>query len=187
MKIAGTLALPLIVVVLACDRTSVPPEAATPHVAASPAAAAAPITTDRRHYVFTEGPRGKELRVIATLHAPEDQPLYVVNCNGASSVTLQREVEGNWDYAWVVGMNACLSPPIVIPPGGEHTATIHVQEGAGDVVQPKGAPMLEPGTYRVVWTGVLTAYDENVRGFGPELPLEQRISAPITINPAPNR
>lgn len=56
-------------------------------------------------------------------------------------------------------MNACLSPPIVVPVGGK----------------------LESGTYRVVWTGVLTAFDSNVRGFGPELPLEQRVSAPITI------
>ena len=42
--------------------------------------------------------------------------------------------------------------------------------------------MIESGTYRVVWTGVLTAFDPKARGgWGPELPLEQRVSGPITI------
>ena len=41
--------------------------------------------------------------------------------------------------------------------------------------------MLESGTYRVVWTGVLTSFDSNKQGFGPELPIEERTSAPITI------
>jgi hypothetical protein len=36
-----------------------------------------------------------------------------------------------------------------------------------------------------VWTGVLTSFDADARGFGPELPLEQRVSAPITIEVPP--
>jgi hypothetical protein len=68
-----------------------------------------------------------------------------------------------------------------VPPGGEHTARIYVHENSGGVMDPRGARMIESGTYRVAWTGVLTAFDTTTRGFGPELPLEQRVSAPFTI------
>lgn len=66
-------------------------------------------------------------------------------------------------------------------PGAEHTASVYLHEHSGAVIQPERARMLESGTYRVVWTGVLTSFDVNSRGFGPELPIEQRVSAPITI------
>lgn len=118
---------------------------------------------------------------MATLHAPPNRPLYILNCNGASSTTLQRRDDEGWVWAWVISMNACLSPPIVVPAGGEHTARIYLHERSGAVIDPKRARMLESGTYRVVWTGVLTSFDPNTPGFGPELPLEERVSAPITI------
>lgn len=161
-----------------------PPEE-TPKSVKPPAAPAAPIRTDRSSYVLTNGPRGPEATIVATLRAPADRAVYIVNCNGASSTTLQRKTGETWEYAWAIAMNACLSPPIVVPPGGEHTARIYLHEHSGGVITPRGARMIESGTYRVVWTGVLTAFDPNARGFGPELPLEQRVSAPITIEVPP--
>ncbi|HEX6097721.1 MAG TPA: hypothetical protein VF432_15445 [Thermoanaerobaculia bacterium] len=151
----------------------------------TPAAPPAPIRTDRASYVLTNGPQGPEATIVATLRAPAAQTLYIVNCNGATGVTLQRKIGETWEYAWVITMNACLSPPIVVPPGGEHTARIYLHEHSGAVIQPRRARMIESGTYRVVWTGVLTAFDPNARGFGLELPLEQRVSAPITIQVPP--
>jgi RNA polymerase sigma factor for flagellar operon FliA len=71
-------------------------------------------------------------------------------------------------WSWVIAMNACLSPPIVVPPGGEHTASIYVHENSGGVLYPDRGRMVESGTYRLVWTGVLTAFDPNARGFGPQ-------------------
>ena len=65
------------------------------------------------------------------------------------------------------------------PPNGEHTARVYLHEHSGGVTDPERARMIESGTYRVIWTGVLTSFDAN--GRGPELPLEQRVSAPITI------
>ena len=50
---------------------------------------------------------------------------------------------------------------------------------------PQRERMIESGTYRVLWTGVLTSFDANTRGFGPELPLEQRVSAPFTVEVPP--
>ncbi len=67
-----------------------------------------------------------------------------------------------------------------MPPGGEHTARLYLHERAGAVPEPAGGRLVS-GTYRVVWTGVLTAFDSNKEGYGPELPMEQRVSAPFTI------
>jgi hypothetical protein len=181
------IALILIPLLAACTRSS---ESRTaPSVTEASATAEttsaeppAPIRTDRSAYVLTNGSQGLEATIVATLRAPTDQTLYILNCNGQSGVTLQRRNGETWEYAWVIAMNACMSAPIVVPPGGEHTGQIYLHERAGAVVEPKGARMLESGTYRVVWTGVLTAFDPKAPGFGgPELPLEQRVSAPFTL------
>jgi hypothetical protein len=164
--------------------TAAPARAPAPPPASTPAVPAAPIRTDRSSYVLTNGPQGPEATLVATLRAPADRTLYILNCNGASGLTLQRKKGEEWVYGWVVGMNACMSPPIVVPPGGEHTGRIYLHERAGAVPEPVGGK-LESGTYRVVWTGVLSAFDPNREGYGPELPIEQRVSAPITIQVPP--
>lgn len=60
-----------------------------------------------------------------------------------------------------------------------------LHESSGGVIYPERARRIESGIDRVVWTGVLLSFDPNVHGFGPELPLEQRMSAPITIEVPP--
>ena len=181
-------------VLLACTRRVETPPVKTPvrvktpappvTQRATPSAPAAPIRTDRSSYVLRNGPQGPEATIVATLRAPAGRAVYIVNCNGASGVTLQRKVGDAWEYAWMITMNACLSPPIVVPPGGEHTSQIYLHEHSGSVL-PRRQRMIESGTYGVLWTGVLTSFDANQRGFGPELPLEQRVSAPITIEVPP--
>jgi hypothetical protein len=166
-----------------------PVESPAPVKAAAPAKAQsappAPVRTDRSSYVLTNGPRGPEATIVTTLRAPADKSLYLLNCNRQTGVNLQRKVGDEWVYAWTVTMNACLSPPIVVPPNDEHTARVYLHEHSGGVSYPERARMIESGTYRVIWTGVLTSVDAN--GRGPELPLEQRVSAPITIEvPAQN-
>ncbi len=152
--------------------------------APAPSVPPAPIRTDRPSYVLTNGPRGPEAIITATLRAPAGQALYIINCNGQSSVTLQQKIGEAWEYALIVASAACLSAPIVVPPGGEHTASIHLHADAGSVPGPRRG-RLESGTYRVIWTGVLTSFDANKRGFGPELPEQQRVSAPFTIEVPP--
>jgi hypothetical protein len=181
-QLAGVIrsALVLMLVLTACTR---PVETATVETAApvnAPAAPAAPIRTDRSSYVLTNGSQGPEATIVATLHGPADQTLYILNCNGASGLTLQRRSGEDWVYSWVIGMNACASAPIVVPPGGEHTDRIYLHERAGAVPEPVGGRLVS-GTYRVVWTGVHTSFDANTQRYGPELPLEQRVSAPIAI------
>jgi len=182
------IALTLMLVLAACtrDAETAPAQTAAPAKAPAPvntpAVPAAPIRTDRSSYVLTNGPQGPEATLVATLRAPADRTLYILNCNGASGLTLQRKRGEEWVYAWMVGMAACASPPIVVAPGGEHTGRIYLHDRPGGVPEPMGG-RLESGTYRVMWTGVLTAHD--ARGRGPELPLEQRVSAPFTIEVPP--
>jgi hypothetical protein len=176
-------ALTLLLLLLAACTKPIEP---APVKATAPPPPPAPIRTDRTSYILTDGAQGPEATLVATLHAPADRTLYILNCNGASGLTMQRRSGEEWVYAWVVGMNACMSPPIVVPPGGEHTGRLYLHERAGAVSDPVGGRLVS-GTYRVVWTGVLTAFDPNVRGFGPELPMEQRVSAPITIQVPPAR
>lgn len=100
--------------------------AETPMPGAAPAAKAAPapIRTDRASYAFRHGFFGPETTIVATLHAPKDKTLYLVNCNGAISAGLQRLVSGAWIDAWAAVTNSCLSQPVVVRPGETHTDTI---------------------------------------------------------------
>jgi hypothetical protein len=148
----------------------------------------APIRTDQSHYAFRHAFFGPETTIVATLHARQN--LYVVNCNGAIMAGMQRLVGGKWVQAWGAVTNACLSEPIVIAAGKTHTDPIILRPGAGAVIYPKEArQLIEPGTYRVVWHGVLTSFDFRARPLGPEVPVEQRASAPFVIEgppPEPN-
>ncbi|HEX8411038.1 MAG TPA: hypothetical protein VF883_19405 [Thermoanaerobaculia bacterium] len=144
----------------------------------------APIRTDRSAYIVGSGEFGPELKIISTLRAPADRAVHVANCNGAIAPGLQRRIDdqgdGTWVDAWIAATDACASSPIVIPAGGTHTAELLIRPGAGAVTYPRpNNDALESGTYRVVWHGT-------------DLPLEQRVSAPFTIEapampPSPNR
>lgn len=179
------IALALLLVLAACRPATRPDETSTrvdPSASVTaPPHTDGPVQTDRSAYVLSDGP-SREATIVTTLRAPADQTLYIMNCNGATGVTLQRKVGEEWVYARLVAMNACLSPPIVVAPGEEHTASIELREDAGSMSGASGANMLESGIYRVVWSGVLTSFDSDVRGFGPELPLEQRVSEPFRID-----
>ncbi len=164
-------------------REETPPKPAAKKVAK---AAAGPIRTDRERYVFRYGFFGPEITIVSTFRAPKERPLYVVNCNGAMSYGLQRLVDGKWINAWGAVTNACLSEPIVIAAGSERTEPIILRPGVGAVIYPReDRKLIEAGTYRVVWHGVLTSFDFNARPFGDELPLEQRASAPFLVEAAP--
>ena len=70
-------------------------------------------------------------------------------------------------------------------PGGVHVDTLTLAASAGAVLPISGEREIAPGTYRIVWNGVLTLFDPDARPFGNELALEHRVSAPITIEHDP--
>ncbi|HEX7150269.1 MAG TPA: hypothetical protein VF618_02190 [Thermoanaerobaculia bacterium] len=149
-----------------------------------------PVRTDRARYALEEGPFGPEVKIVSTFHAPADRPVYLLNCNGAIAVGLQQLVAGKWVSNWVIEMNACASAPVVVPAGGTHVYPITAASGVDAVVSSRRTERkIEPGTYRVVWYGVIDKYDtvRNAYSGDDEIPLEQRVSAPFPIDAAPPR
>lgn len=41
--------------------------------------------------------------------------------------------------------------------------------------------VVDPGTYRIVWYGVLRSFDRDARPFGEELPVEMRVSNEFVV------
>ena len=174
LAVAATAGAALLVAgVVACSR-----EPQDPGRAAFPAA----IATDATRYVLQPAAIGDTARLVATLSAPPDTTLHLLHCNGAISWGLQRREATGWTNAWVAETNGCLSAPRVVPAGGAHAETLVIVSRALD--PPLPGPVrsdVPPGTYRVVWFGVLTEFDVDRRPHGPELALERRVSAPFTI------
>jgi hypothetical protein len=148
-------ALIVAMLVVACT-----PEPSAP---SAPSRPSAPIRTDRDSYVM----RNATLTITHTFTAPREA--HITNCNGAQPMGLQRNVEGQWVNAFVAAINGCASAPVVLQPGQQRTAQLFMAPGAGAVVHP-----MATGAYRVVWFGV-------VGSDGNELPIDERVSAPITI------
>jgi hypothetical protein len=153
--------------------------------AASPLRLApAAIETDHDRYVLRPGPVGEEATIVARFRAPADTTVYIVHCNGAIAWGLQRLEDGRWTDAWAATTNGCLSPPFVVA-GGQALADTLTVVSRDDV--PATGPVrhvVPPGTYRMVWYGVLTAFDARAQGLGPELSLERRVSAAFTLERA---
>jgi hypothetical protein len=169
------------VVLLACGCGRRSDEGDAPPPALPPAA----IRTDADHYELRPGRFGREATIVATFTAPRDTSVYVLHCNGAIGWGVQRRDGDRWVDAWVVATNACLSPPIVVPGGGSYTDTLVLVARSGALIDPgRDRGEFAAGMYRVVWYHVLTAFDPEARPFGPELPLERRVSGPIAIAPA---
>lgn len=105
------------------------------------------------------------------------QPVYIVNCNGATDLRLEKQVNAQWVTAWGPAVPACLSPPIIVQP--EHTYRDVVEVFSGhptNNLYPKFSVDDVPGVYRLVWRDVLHTFDPNTYPFGEALPLDKRIS-----------
>jgi len=133
---------------------------------------------DSSRYELTPGPYGPQARIVATFRAPADTTVWLLHCNGAIAWGLQRFTRGAWRDAWVVMTNECLSPPFVLRGDSAFVDTLVFNASAGAVIDSAG---IGPGTYRVAFYNVLTSFDPELRPFGPELPMQRRVSAPIAF------
>ena len=103
--------------------------------------------------------------------------VYLVNCRGSFGVRLERLTESGWQTAWSPIMQMCLGPPIVIGQGSTFNHTLHVEAGIpGANIEPKFDFDDPSGTHRIVWTSALSSYDDRESPFGPQIPLEARVS-----------
>jgi hypothetical protein len=107
--------------------------------------------------------------------------VYLTNCNGDVSPSLQRRVDGKWTGWWYPVMNECLSPPVVIAPGAVYRDSLGIMLGRQDrevYEQLVAARSLE---VRLDWQQALTSFSAEKYPFGPQLPLEQRVSNAFTL------
>lgn len=114
--------------------------------------------------------------------------VYFVNCGGSTGVILQKLVGTEWTDAWSPVSLFCLSPPIVVPPGGEFRTSITVVSGLpGTNYYPRFTVADVAGTYRAQFTRALVSYDARKQTFGKPLPLSDRVSNSFTIAVTPLR
>jgi hypothetical protein len=108
-------------------------------------------------------------------------PAHIVNCGGATSVALEKLVDGQWQQAWAPALPLCLSAPIVVAPGASYSTGISVFAGYPEnKAFPKFAVTELSGVYRAVWHSVLSTYQPSLP-FGEPLPLEARVSNRFTV------
>ena len=134
------------------------------------------LVTDGPSYVLRAEGLGWRVEIPYTFTNRTGGPVYLVNCNGAFAIRLDRLVHNAWKEAWSPILPLCLSAPIVIAEGATFRTTLHVwgarpNENAG----PQFDASNPAGTYRIVWVGAVSRYQDELP-FGPELPLEARVS-----------
>lgn len=137
----------------------------------------APIRTDATEYALEPESGGLGTEIAYTFTNVTGADVYVVNCNGAFALHLERQVGDEWEVAWVPAIPQCLSQPIVIEPGERSEHTLHVWAALpGEEIYPQwDTPDLD-GVYRIVWTDALTSFDGSDYPFGEDIPLEARVS-----------
>jgi hypothetical protein len=144
------------------------------------------LVTERDRYRLQPWNEGKAAFIVATLTAPPDTTVHIVNCGGQMSWGLQRQEGGQWIDAWIGETNECLSPPIVVRAGTSYTDTMRLVSITGERLRHGTIRHdVPPGIYRVVLHNALTSFDVDARPFGPDLSIERRASAPITIEGGP--
>lgn len=140
-----------------------------------------PIQTDSTRYVLRFDDPGWMADIGFSCHADSDT-VYIVNCNGAILMNLQKLVSGEWTDAWYAEGDACLSPPIVVPPNGEFRGEIAIW-GAHPASPSYNSFRVSEidGEYRLVWHQPVHHYQPEPGRFGDTIHLDRRISNPFTL------
>lgn len=109
--------------------------------------------------------------------------VYIPNCQGGFSLRLDRLEGFDWEPAWAPTLLACLSSPIVIEPGESFSQNLNVTGGLlGTNTGPRWDREDPSGIYRIVWVAALSSYDQDRSPFGPQIPLEYRVSNPFVLS-----
>lgn len=103
--------------------------------------------------------------------------VYIVNCNEATAVSLEKRVAGQWETVWSPPIPLCLSQPITIAAGATYRTRIWIFGGYPGVNSyPKFSTTDIAGEYRAVWGQVLSSYQSDSLPFGTPLPTDRRVS-----------
>jgi len=140
------------------------------------------IVTSRTEYHAQIEDGTVELQIPHTFTNRTDDTVFVVNCNNAFAIKLQKKVGNEWIDAVGLVIPDCLSPAIEIASGETYNYDLKILAGtpASDN-QPKFEVDRIEGTYRIVWSDVLETYSPDQYPFGEPLPLDQRVSNEFII------
>lgn len=135
------------------------------------------LQTDGLRYELRVGDSFWEAEIPFSFTNPTDDSVYVVGCRGPSPPSLQRLEDGKWVLGWDPLVFNCLDlPPFSIGPRERYSGTLFLVAAFPDAAaDPKFVFDPPDGIYRLVWMP-RASFDERTPGFGPLLPLEQRIS-----------
>ena len=182
MRIRGHfIAISTIVLGLAaCREPNIGPDAVTPTALVTRDENAL-FQTDSLAYTFRTNSVGYTGDIGVTFVNRTGATVYMVNCNGGTSLALEKRVDGKWVVAWSPVMQLCLSPPITVAAGGTYRTRLGVFGGyPKSNTFPRFTITDIAGEYRAVWYSVLRTYQSSLP-FGELLPLDARISNRFTI------
>jgi hypothetical protein len=135
------------------------------------------INTDADVYDLREQWMGLGFDLEITLRNTAEQPLYIVNCNGALAPSLQKLVDGRWEVWWSGVSQLCLSQPIVIAPGDSLTRKMNIWGAMpGRNAAPAWASADVAGTYRLRLHNLVYNYTDQGQRFGDPVPAAQQFS-----------
>lgn len=141
------------------------------------------IQTDQLEYTLHETENGLETSISYQFTNQTGRTVYVVNCNGGSSIVLEKQVDGEWVGVLAPPMLACLSPPIVIQPGETHAGELRTLGRPSAALLPGSSIDEIEGTYRLHWSALVHSYDASRgnSGFGDPVPLAAKVSNSFTL------
>ncbi len=141
------------------------------------------FVTDSMSYTLQRGSVGFEGRIRVAYTNRTSETSYIVNCNGATSLVLQKRVGDAWVTAWAPVIPLCLSQPITTAAGAHQSMNVVVFggfRGSNFFPQFSVADAEIPGTYRIVWRDLLSSYQDKLP-FGTPLAEEHRVSNTFTL------
>lgn len=141
------------------------------------------LRTDSAAYTLRRDGVGWRTSIGYEYRNPGPDTVFVVNCNGDVVMNLQKLGSGGWEDVWLAETNACLSDPIVIPPGEalEGRMSIWGAEPGTPSVSTFATDDFE-GEFRLAWHQPVLRYDSDAPNFGQTVPLEERVSNPFTLS-----
>jgi hypothetical protein len=133
--------------------------------------------TDSLSYTLRAGSVGFDGEIGVTFTNRTSGTAYIVNCNEATALSLEKRVAGQWKNVWSPPIPLCLSRPIIVAPSATYRTRIRIFGGyPGLNAYPKFSITDIAGEYRAVWAQVLSSYRTDSIPFGTPLPIDRRVS-----------
>ena len=133
--------------------------------------------TDSLRYTLRADSGGFEGEIGVTFTNRTSGTAYIVNCKGATAVSLEKRIAGQWKSVWSPPIPLCLSAPITVASGATYRTRVWIFGGhPGSNAYPQFSITDIAGEYRAVWGLVLSSYQTDSLPFGTPLPIDRRVS-----------